>query len=49
MGERADGVCRFYGHGEPFWNVLRIYDIGDKLLKNIKSMCVNSLTSVKVR
>ena len=31
---------------EALWQLLRMYDVGGKLLNVIKSMCVNSLTGV---
>ena len=36
-------------NSETLWQVLRMYDVGGKLLNDIKSMCVNSLTCVKVK
>ena len=34
---------------EPLWQVLRMYDVGGKLLNSIKSMNVNSLARVRVK
>ena len=34
---------------EALWQVLRIYDVGGKLLNGIKSMCVNSLPCARVK
>ena len=34
---------------EALWQVLRMYDVGSKLLNGIKSMYVNSLTCVRVQ
>ena len=34
---------------EALWQVLRMHDVGSKLLNGIKSMYVNSLTCVKVK
>ena len=34
---------------ETLWQVLRIYDVGGKLLNGIKSMYDNSLASVRVK
>ena len=34
---------------ESLWQVLRMYDEGDKLLNGIKSMYVNSLPCVRVK
>ena len=34
---------------EALWQVLRMYDVGSKLLKGIKRMYVNSLACVRVR
>ena len=34
---------------EALWQVLRIYDVGDKLLNGIRSMHINSLTCVRVK
>ena len=34
---------------ESLWQVLRIYDVGSKLLNGIKSMYVNSLPCVRVK
>ena len=34
---------------EALWQVLRMYDVGGKLLNGIKSMYVNSLTCVRVK
>ena len=34
---------------EVLWQVLRMYDVGDKLLNGIKSMYVNSLACVRVK
>ena len=34
---------------EALWEVLRMYDVGGKLLNGIKSMYVNSLVCVKGR
>ena len=34
---------------EDLWQVLKIYDVGGKLLSGIKSMYVNSLACVKVK
>ena len=47
-------VCGFYGLGESInrealWQVLRVYDVGGKLLNGMKSMYVNSLASVRVK
>ena len=48
-------VCGFYELGEDkndredreaLWQVLRMYDVGSKLLNGIKSMYVNSLACV---
>ena len=33
---------------EAIWQVLRMYDVGDKLLNGIKSMYVNSQACVRV-
>ena len=35
--------------GEELWQVLRMYDVGGKLLNGIKSIYVNSLACVKVK
>ena len=45
-GEKMSSVCRFYGPGkvydrvnrEALWQVLRMYDMGGKLLNGIKSV-----------
>ena len=34
---------------KALWQVLRMYDVGGKLLNSIKSMFVNSLTYVRVK
>ena len=34
---------------EVLWQVLRLYDVGDKFLNGIKSMYVNSLGCVRVK
>ena len=34
---------------EALWQVLRMYDVGGKLLNGIKSMYLNSLASVRVK
>ena len=34
---------------ETLWQVLRMYDVGSRLLNGIKSMYVNSLTYVRVK
>ena len=34
---------------EALWQVLRMYDVGGKLLNGIKSMYVNSLACVRVK
>ena len=34
---------------EVLWQVLRMYDVGGKLLNTIKSMYFNSLTCVRVK
>ena len=34
---------------EALWQVLRMYDVGGKLLNGIKSMYVNSLAYVRVK
>ena len=34
---------------EALWQVLRMYDVGSKLLNGIKSMYVNSLACLKVK
>ena len=34
---------------EALWQVLRLYDVGGKLLSGIKSMCINSLACVGVK
>ena len=34
---------------EALWQVLRMYDVGGKLLNGIKSMYVNSLVCVRVK
>ena len=34
---------------EALWQVLRMYDVGGKLLNSIKSMYVNSLAFVRVK
>ena len=34
---------------EALWHMLRMYDVGGKLLNGIKSMYVNSLTYVRVK
>ena len=34
---------------EPFWQVLRMYDLGAKLLISIKIMYVNSLAYVRIK
>ena len=31
------------------YGVLRMYDVGGKLLNGIKSVCVNSLTCVRIK
>ena len=36
-------------NSEVLWQVLRMYDLGSKLLNGIKSMCVNSLVCVRVK
>ena len=36
-------------HREVFWQVLRLYDVGGKLLNGIKSMYVNSLACLRVK
>ena len=49
-------VCGFYGLGEGYdrvnrkaiWQVVRMYDLGSKLLNGIKSMYVNILFCVGV-
>ena len=33
---------------KALWQVLRVYDVGDKLLSGIKSVCVDSLVCVRV-
>ena len=51
IGEKT---CRFYGsekvyhrvNREALWQLLRMYDVGGKLLNGIKSMYVNSLACV---
>ena len=50
-------ICRFYGlkkeynrvNRETIWQVMRMYDVGGKLLSGIKGMYVNSLVCVGVR
>ena len=34
---------------EALWQVLRVYDVGGKLLNGIKSMYVNSLACVRIK
>ena len=34
---------------EALWQVLRMYDVGGKLLNGIKSMYVNSLACLRVK
>ena len=34
---------------EALWQVLRMYDVGSKLLNGIKSIYVNSLACVRVK
>ena len=34
---------------EALWQVLRMYDVGGKLLNGIKDMCINSLTCIRVK
>ena len=34
---------------EALWQVLRVYDVGSKFLRGIKSMYVNSLVYVRVK
>ena len=34
---------------EALWQVLRMYDVGGKLLKGIRSMYINSLACVRVK
>ena len=34
---------------EALWQVLRMYDVGGKLLNGIKSVCVNSLACVRAK
>ena len=34
---------------EALWQVLRVYNVGGKLLNSIKSIYVNSLVSVRVK
>ena len=36
-------------NGEALWQVLRMYDVGGKLLNGIKSMYVNSLACFRVK
>ena len=35
--------------GEVLWEVLRMHDVGGKLLSGIKSMHIDSLTYVRVK
>ena len=37
------------GTREALWQVLRMYDVGGKLLNGMKSMYVNSLAFVRVK
>ena len=37
------------GSTEALWQILRMYDVGGKLLNGIKSMYVNSLSCVKLK
>ena len=34
---------------EALWNVMRIYDVGGKLLSRVKSMYFNSLACARVK
>ena len=34
---------------ETLWQVLRMYDVGDKLLNGIKSMCVDILVCDRIK
>ena len=34
---------------EALWEVLRMYDVGGKLLNGISSVYVNSLTNVRIK
>ena len=36
-------------NGEALWQLLRMYDVGGKLLSGIKSMYVDSLACVRVK
>ena len=36
-------------NSETLWQVLRMYDVGGKLLNDIKSMCVKSLACFRVK
>ena len=36
-------------HREALWQVLRMYDVKDKLLSGIKSMYINSLACIRVK
>ena len=40
---KVEGVCWLYGSGEALWQVLRMYDLGSKLLngfKNVYQECI---------
>ena len=34
---------------EALWQMVRMYDVGGKLLNGIKSICVNTLVSVRLK
>ena len=36
-------------NNETLWQVLRMYDVGGKLMNDIKTIYVNSLTCAKVK
>ena len=42
-GFRSDNINR-----EALWQVMRMYDVSDKLLNGIKGMYISSLASVRV-
>ena len=46
-------VCGVFFKGgvnrEALWQVLKMYDVGGKLLNGIKSMYVNSLACIRVK
>ena len=38
QGGKKCSVCRFYRFGEALYQVLRMYNVGGKMLSGIKSM-----------